>query len=508
MTSETDTPAVVDVTTDAAPVERPHHVLTVSRLTLRWVFLTAVTLIAFRQSIQATVVSTAAGSLNGYLWLMPLAAITSAIGVARRERTELPIHDRQTDVIVGVLGLGLAVMLQAILLQRYSQYFDLLRIDLIALWFFLLSSSILLFGLRPVSRFGWVWLLLLLAFPLWYQLAVIYFGGNRTSAGVASLVVAALATAVSVGRTPSRAIVGAVTAMLVGTVVLVAMALFSPNAPLLAFQLLPATLAMVLVGIGLYGYARRGLPKRFLDRTIEPLAARQIWAGLALVLVAALGISLVKLPSRLAHQVIEDGMVFGHPLVAPAGWHQTDQAEYPWVRKVYGRDANLIRQRFVADNGNPAWDKLARPRTVVVDTTSTWRPYSLTVYPATVLYDESSSRISDPTMVDLGHGVQGSLLTVVDDRRFVTYNLLTWTWRNAGSAQRVLVASVDNHEDHAVFPQPTSGFSATMRTMFGIFFRGNQATWDSDPVFKDMDLLTQFGSALIAAQLRNAGRVP
>lgn len=497
---------VVDGPADPQPAPRREHVFTVSILTLRWVFLAAVTLIAFRQSIAVTVVSTAEHSLNGYLWLMPVAAILSSIAVARRERTELPIHDRQTDIIVGVIGLGFALMLQAILMQRYSQYFHLLRIDLIALWFFLLSSSILLFGLRPVTRFSWVWILLMSAFPLWYQLAVIYFGGNRTSAGAASLAVAALATAVSVGRTVSRAMVGAASALLIGTLVLAGMALVAPDAPLLAFQLLPATLAMGLVGVSLYGYARRGLPKRLLDRKIAPLAARQVWAAIPLVLVTALGIALVRLPQDATHQATEDGLVFGRPLSAPAGWHQVDQTEYPWVRKVYGRSANLIRQRFVADRGNRAWDKFARPRTVVVDSTSTWLPFSLKAYPANVLYDESSSRISDPTEVDLGRGISGSLQTVVDDRRFVTYNLLTWTWRNADSAQRILVASVDNHEDQAVFPEPTSSFAATTRTILGVFFRGNQATWDSDPVFKDVDLLTDFGRALVTAQVRQVGR--
>lgn len=67
------------------------------------------------------------------------------------------------------------------------------------------------------------------------------------------------------------------------------------------------------------------------------------------------------------------------------------------MRRVYGHDADLIRQRFVADVGNPEWDKLARPRTVIVDSTSTWLPFALKTYPANVLYDDSSSRISDPS---------------------------------------------------------------------------------------------------------------
>lgn len=490
----------------AVPTPPKHHVFTLSVLTLRWVFLAAVTLIAFHRTGLSLVDSTAAGSLNGYVWLVPVAAIVAAVGIARRDRTELPIHDRQTDIIVGILGLVFAVLLQHILLQRYGPYFHLLRIDIVALWFFLISSSVVLFGLRPVLRFGWAWLILLLAFPLGYQLAVIFLGGNRSSAGIASLLIAATATAASVGRTPSRAMVGAVASMLIGTATLVVMTIVTPEAPMLAFQLIPAMLAMAVAGLGLYGYARRGLPKRWLERTLQPLAARQVWAGIPLVLVAAAALAVVPLPVAAAAPVRVDGLTFGQPLADPAGWHQTDQIDYRWVRRVYGRDANLIRQTFVADTGNPAWDKFARPRTVVVDSTSTWRPFSLQVYPPFVLYDESSSRTSDPVIVDLGHGIRGSAVTVVDDKRLLTFNLLTWTWRSGDAAQRVTVASVDNHESDVIFPEPNGGLPATLRTMFSIFFRGNQATWDSDPTFKDLDMLTVFSRALVNAQLAQAGR--
>lgn len=474
----------------------------VSRLTARWIFISLATAFAFRKTIASLIVSTEAGSLNGYLWLMPIAAILATIGVARRERTELPIHDRQTDIIVGILALVFALMLQGVLLHRYELYFHLLRIDVGAMWFFLAGSCVILFGLRPVIRFVGVWLLLMMSFPIGYHLSVITFGGNRASAGMASLAIAAAATAVSVGRTLSRALVGALGALVIGSTMLAAMIVFTPNAPLLVFQLGPALLSMVLVGLVLYLFARRGLPKLVLGRKLEPLAAGQIWAGMPLVLVTAVFLSMVNLPESAAAVPVEK-MTFGRPLAAPAGWHQTDEVQYHWVQRVYGRDANLIRQTFVADAGNRDWDKFARPREVVVDSTSTWHPFSLQVYPTALLYDESSSRISDPRSVNLGHGVLGSMVTVVDDKRFLTYNLLTWSWGEHDAAQRVVVAAVDNHEADVVFPEPVGGFSSTLRTMISVLFRGNQATWDSDPTFKDEGLLTHFGTTLVEAQLSN-----
>jgi hypothetical protein len=487
---------------EAVAESRPRREHVVSLLTWRWLFLTLLTLVAFHQTLFSVADAIRAGSLNGFLALMPIATVIAGVGVARRERVELPIHDRQTDIIVGLLGLTAAVMVQSVLLPRYALYFHLLRIDVAAMWFFVFSSSVILFGLRPVVRFGWVWVMLMLGFPLGYQLSVIVFGGNRPSAGLASLVIAAVATAISVGRTRNRAMMGAAAAVTLGLVLLVALAVLAPNAPLLVFQIVPASASMALVGMSMFFYARRGMPKRVLGRKLEPVAARQVLAGVPLVLAAAVAIVLVPLPDPAARVTPVPGMVFGRPLASPAGWHQVEQSNYPWVRRVYGRDADLIRQRFVADTGNPKWDKFSRPRTVVVDSTSTWLPFALKTYPVTVLYDDSHSRISDPIEVDLGHGVTGSLVTVVDDARLLTYNLMSWIWGDEDAAQRILIAAVDNHEDEVVFPEPSGGLSTTVRAMVTVFFRGNQATWDSDPNYKDADLLTEFGRGLVAAQLR------
>ncbi|MFV8263795.1 hypothetical protein ACNQR9_11260 [Mycolicibacterium peregrinum] len=172
------------------------------RLVARWALIAVLTFVAFRASLRNLVETTLEGGLIGYVWMVPIAAALAALGVNFRRRTELPIHDRQTDIIVGVIGLGLALMVQGVLLKRYSEFFHLMRLDLLALWLFMVSSALVLFGVRPVARFGWVWVLLSLISALPYQVVVIALGGGNFAAGVGTLLIAAAATAIAVESHP------------------------------------------------------------------------------------------------------------------------------------------------------------------------------------------------------------------------------------------------------------------------------------------------------------------
>ncbi|MGZ4527385.1 MAG: hypothetical protein ACXVX7_13220 [Mycobacterium sp.] len=479
-----------------------------SRVALRWGYIAVLAAVAFWPSITSLAETARADGFNSYIWMVPAAAILAAQGVARRPRTELPIHDRQTDVIVGFMGLVLALLLHAILLQRYALYFHLLRLDFLAMYVFVLSSAIVLFGLRPVARFAAVWVLLLTMFALPYQIAVILLGGNRIAAGVATLAIAGGATGIAVGRTLRRGWVGGLAAWGVGLAVLVVLAVFFPHAPVLVYQEVPSLTATALVGFVMFVLARRGESKRFLSRKVEPLAAGQVLAGLPLILVVAVLLAMVKLPVIPAPPTARfAGLQMSGPLNPPAGWHITDTADYPWVRRLYGRIGHLTRQRMVADVGNPQWDKLSRPRTVVVDNVVTDRPMSFSVYPAKVLYDVTATRLSEPRRIELGYGVIGQAVTVVDDHLLVTWNMVQWTWRNKDSVQRIVLISVDNHEDSAPFPSPSGALLPTLSTLFTVLFRGNSAVDDRSPTFKDIDLLTEFGRQLVRAQLEPLGRL-
>lgn len=476
---------------------------------MRWLLILALTLVAFWRTLGSLCDTTVGGGLNGYVWMVPLAGILAAQGVARRPRTELPIHDRQTDVIVGVMGLVFAILLCGVLMRRYGLYFHLLRFDLLGMWVFVISSAVVLFGLRPVGRFLAVWVLMLMIFTLPYHVMVIVLGGGRAAAAVATILIAAAATGIAVGRGPKRALPAAVGTVILGGALLLALHAYSPAAPVFAYQMLPAVTALAVVLLVDYIVARRGASSNRLTRTVAPLATKQVLSVIPLLVVVTIVLTLVRLPAQGSPEATRvDALSITGPLTAPAGWRVTSTGDYPWVRRLHGPIATLTRQRMVAEVGNPKWDKLSRPRTVVVDNVITDRPFSFNVYPAKVLYDITATRLSQVRRVELGFGVTGELISGVDDRMLVTWNMLQWTWRNAKTAQRVLIFTVDNHEDDAPFPEPSGALLPTLNTLITVLFRGNSAVDDKNPTFKDADLLTVFGQALVAAQLAPLGVAP
>lgn len=475
------------------------------RLVLRWGLIVACAVVAFHETIDSVLRTTRNQGIGGYVWVVPAAAVLVAIGVARRHRNELPIHDRQTDIIVGTMGLVLAVLVQGVLVQRFGLYFHLLRLDLVAMWLFTVSSSIVLFGLRPVIRFGWVWALMFMVFSLPYYMSVVLLGGGKFAAGASTLIIAAIGTGIGVGRTFRRGFIGSLASWGVGFAVLITIGLFFNSAPLWVYQQVPALTAIAAVGITMYFQARRGAPKRVLDRKVEPLASGQVWSGVPLVIAAAIVLAFIALPpdassSRLSRSA-PGALAAGQPLVAPPGWISTGHEEFDWVRRFYGGGTVLTRQWMTATSGDPRFDKFARPRTLVVDNMVTRRPFAFEIYPVRVLYDLAEARISPPHQVDLGHGVTGSMYSVVDDKLLITWNALLFGWGDTELGQRVTIFAVDNHEPDAVFPMPSDDIDSTLRTLFTMLFRGNAVLNEDSPRFKDGELLTEFGRALVAAQI-------
>jgi hypothetical protein len=504
------------MTTLAAPAGPPRSVVRryydlhpAARLTLRWVLIAALTIFAFQQSLRNLIETTAAGGLGGYVWTVPPAAALAAVGVDLRRHTEPAIHDRQTDIIFGCMGLGLSLMVQRVLVPRYSDYFHLLRLDLLAMWLFVLSSTIILFGIRPVLRFGWVWFVSAAVFMLPYQVVVISLGGGKVAAGLATLLIGAVATAVAVGRTRRSALIGAAAAFGIGLVVLVIIAIVTPDALLIVFQQVPALSAIVIVGSAAYFSTGRGRQKRLFRHEVKPLTANRIWSGIPIVVAAAVALALIGLPVQLSSTDVSRAAPYpltpGRPLVAPPGWSVSSPPEFTDVQRYYGDDAVLVRQRMTADNGDLRFDKLGAPRTLVVDSVVSRQPFAFDAYPGPVLYDTTGARLSAPRNVDLGDGVRGHIISVVDDRLLLTWDVLTFAWGDDDVVQTVTVFAVDNHEADALFPQPGKTLTGTLRRMFTVLFRGNTVAIHRHPDFKDQELLTEFGRGLIAAQFEAAG---
>jgi hypothetical protein len=482
------------------------------RLTVRWSLISILTAIAFWRSFISIGATAYEGGIGGYVWTVPTAAILVAIGVARRHRTELPIHDRQTDIIVGTMGLVLALLIYSVLLNRYTLYFHLLRLDLLAMWLFVLSCSIVLFGLRPVSRFAWVWGMMFMVFALPYYLMVLFLGGGKFAAGAAALIISGVATGIAVGRTMRRGLVGSVAAWIVGFAVLTTIAVLFPNAPMLVYQEVPAVTAICVVGIAMYLQARRGKPKRLLDRQVEPLAAKQVWAGVPLVVAVTVVLTFIPLPTNVSTAPIDrtspHPLSAGKPLVTPPGWATVETQQYPGMKRMFGEGSVLVRQWMTALSGDPRFEKFSRPRTLVVDSLVSRRPFSFNVYPGRVLYGLTGTRFSSLRPVDLGMGVTGEMVSVVDDDLLVTWDAVGFAWGNHEIAQRISIFAVDNHDPGAPFPEPSGDMVSTLRTLITLLFRGNAVFDERTSSFKDAELLTEFGRALVAAQFPPAGASP
>jgi hypothetical protein len=188
-------------------------------------------------------------------------------------------------------------------------------------------------------------------------------------------------------------------------------------------------------------------------------------------------------------------------LQVPAGWHQVDQTRYPKVARLYGAGSSFIRQLIRADVGNPKWDKLSQPRLIGIDSISTDNPFAFEVYPSITLYPLPRSRLSQPRPVDLGSGVSAQLFSATDDQLLVTWNVMLWTWHSQTAAQRVLMFSVDYHDEGAPIPEPGHSVPSVLNSLLVVLFRGNSAVANQAAQFKDADMLTEVGRKLVAAQL-------
>lgn len=471
-------------------------------LIARWALILACALVAYAPALARTFDDIDANGLVGYLFVKPLLALAAAIGIARRRRDKVRVYDREVDAIVGGIALGFAVAISTFLVHRYAESFLLLRVDLVGFWMFIFGASCLLFGLRAAGAYWPVWLMLMLLAPAPYRIMVTAFGGTWAASAAVLVLDASIAVGIAVGRTKRRGFAGFALTLVVGLVM--AFGLLYADAPGEVVQLVPPLAAGALVSLSFVAIAHLRTPDA------PPLLAQRpsVVVGprasiIALVAVSAIFFLLPR-PDVVTHLDPVAGPATSTAdagQVIPAGWTEDSVTHYPWVNRYFGRGATLTRQQITTNEVVPAWDSKGRKRTVMIDTVRTLEPSTLIVNPIYTMYDVVADRRSPVLLVDLGHGITGSMGTVVDDDLLLTWTGLTFDWYRDGAYERVTLISVDDHEPGAVFPQLDLSLVGRLSISVTILLRGSEAATDLRSQYKDRDMLTTLGTSLVDAQL-------
>ncbi|MCK8675564.1 archaeosortase/exosortase family protein [Rhodococcus sp. HM1] len=463
----------------------------------RWAILLLATILAFHRTVLRIIDEAQAGAGSGFVLVIPVFAAFAAWGLTRRRRDELPIHDRQTDRIVGVAVLVVALAVRALLTPRYREQYVIMHLDVLAMWLFVLGGCVVLFGLRGTSRYWPVWLVLLFTSPLILRLVVAGAGGSRFASGATVTVLAAVCIGIACGRTPRRGLAAAAATVLVGWTAAAVHLTLWPGARVDVVQIVPTVFAAAAVGAVFLAVT----PDESRKARTCPVTPRDAAGALALVIPLALGIAVLPLPGRTGSPLVPGPASPGEPvLVVPAGWYETAIVDYDWQRRFYGRTATLHRQMLRATEPDPRWDELSRPRSVAVQTLTAANPALFQVNPVETSFDLSRARVGPKRFVDLGHGVEAQYFTVADDDLLLTWSLLSFTWTRGDTAQRVTLLTVDNHEHDAVFPAAEPNMASNLGRLLTVFLRGGHALTDTESEDKDVDLLTALGRELVAAQ--------
>lgn len=389
------------------------------------------------------------GSGSTLLLAAPIGAVLTAVALDWWRRPELPIHDRQTDKIVGTVVLTIALMLQWLVLPRYAASYVLLHLDIAAACLFLLGGCVLVFGLRRAGRYWPAWLVVVLAAPGVVRLGVATLGGDTLAVGTVVAVV------VSIG---------------------------------------PAAVWLARL---------TGGPARDRSRWSGPaVTRREAWRSVPLLVVVALLLSLAPFPPTAEERLARGPS--GPPVpgqTVPSGWTERALEDFPWAARMYGPGATLHRQLIRATAPRAEWDSLRRPRQAVVQTLSVNDPGLFDAFPIEMTYDLGSARISPPESVELTRGVTGRYRTVIDDERLLTWSLLSFVWTRSGDhVQRVSILTVDDHEFDAEFPRTVPGTRSTFARMISLLLRGQGSITAEEPEGKDRELLTELARDLVETQ--------
>ena len=433
----------------------------------RWVFLALVIGLGFARTWERVTREEAAGAGSVVLLAPVVGALLTAVALRLRRRPLLPIDDRQSDKIVGAVVLVIALMVQWLVLPRYQDSYVLLHLDVLAAWLFLAGACVFLFGLRGPGAYWPAWLVLLFIPPGFVRLATSALGGD-TPAQVTVAAVVALAGPVAVA---APGLLGRVRRRRAGEVT--------------------------------RSRDRRERGRRERGPLAAPVVSRsQAWRSAPLLVVVAVALALAPLPQGVPGGVSQGPPATEDPgLLPPEGWLQVDAVDYPWAGRMFGPTATLHRQMIRATSSRQDWDPLLRPRIAAVQSLTVGSTGVIEVFPLEMTFDLTEARVSPPRTVDLGRGVTARYRTVIDQRDLLTWSLMTFVWsRSPDTVQRVSIITVDNHEYDAVFPQAVPGTRSSAQRLVDLLLRGQSAVTDTDSEDKDLQMLTELGTALVEAQ--------
>lgn len=123
-----------------------------TRAAIQMSTLVAVTVIAYSYSLTTLVQLADLNSPLAYVSLVPLMALILAAVNRRPSQPEPSIHDRQTDYIIGVPLMLVALFVNFYLPTKLSAMFWVWRIDLLTLPFFVAGAVAVIFGVRVLWR--------------------------------------------------------------------------------------------------------------------------------------------------------------------------------------------------------------------------------------------------------------------------------------------------------------------------------------------------------------------
>lgn len=410
-----------------------------------------------------------------HLWVIPVWAALVVLGERRRGARERPIHDRQTDGIIAAGLLGLSGLVYWTVVPRLGIDAPRFWLEVPLVVLFVMGWSVALFGTRPVLRHGRALLFVLVfGWPLTYRILIEVASGFGTADFMALIGIAAVASAVTVGRPLWHALLAAAL-----TVALGALGTLLPFTASLTRDLAISATAPILACLPwLAGSLRGSIRSARTRRLIVPRA--RLAEGLAILMGVVLwtGVGAMADPptSRLASPRMLAAIES-----APPGWELLASIDVPSADIVFGGDAVWSRTYWsAAESNSSARGRDGAPRRIIIDDVRVKDSSQLTLMPFPADYELATwarspvvtletvepfrlavmaAALERPTDVSLGAVLVSVDLAVADE-----------------SGQRLTVIAVDDHRVTAPFPEPGRGFRADTWATVQRLLRGDEAS--------------------------------